>query len=256
MKKMLIYGLSAALLLLSLTACTVSEGGAESQTPSKPGTATENTPEPAPESTPEPKAYEVTYTSAKAYTNSIGTTWVQVIAEIENTGTADLYLSAGSYDLEDANGKLIASSSMTSTYPQVISPGEKAYMYEETTLDNAVDGELTVLPRPDVKKAKVENIRFNVTDVEISDQTYGGLKAIGRIENTSSETADGMTYVVFILKDANGTPIGQVFTIIMEDLAPGDKIGFEATALSLPDNVTADTVASYDVLAYPMQMQF
>lgn len=54
-------------------------------------------------------AYEVTYTNAKIYTNSIGTVWSQVIVEIENTGSSDLYLSSGSYDLEDADGNLIAS---------------------------------------------------------------------------------------------------------------------------------------------------
>lgn len=167
-----------------------------------------------------------------------------------------MYLSSGSYDLEDASGKLIASSSMASTYPEVISPGEKAYMYEENMLDDAVEGELTVLPRPDVKKAKVENIRYNVTDIEITSDKYGWLKAVGRVENTTEKDEDGMIYVVIILKDENGTPIGQVFTIIMEDLAAGAKIGFEATAMSLPDDVTADAVANYDVFAYPMQMQF
>lgn len=244
-----------SVLVLSLAACGSSGDDNTSNPTSEPSKTTENAPAP----TLEPKeeeAYEITYSNVKTYTNSIGTTYAQVIVEIENTGTVDLYLSSGSYDLEDENGKLVASSSMVSTYPEVISPGEKAYMYEENMLDEAVDGALTVLPRPGVEKAKVENIRYSATDVEISSDKYGRIKAIGRVENTTSEDEDGMIYVVIILKDANGTPIGQIFTIIMDDLAAGDKAGFEASAMSLPDDVTADSVSSYDVFAYPMQMQF
>lgn len=203
----------------------------------------------------EGEAWEITYSNARSYTDGIGTTWVQVIVEIENTGTSDLYLSSGSYDLEDGSGNLIKSSTMVSTFPDVISPGEKAYMYEETTLDNAVEGSLVVLPRLSVEKATVENIRFTVTDVEISTDQYGQLKAMGRVENTSGEESS-MTYIVVILKDSGGTPIGQMFTILTDTLAAGDKIGFETTEMALPDDVTAEQVASFEVYAYPMQMQF
>lgn len=200
-------------------------------------------------------AYEVTYTNAKIYTNSIGTVWSQVIVEIENTGSSDLYLSSGSYDLEDADGNLIASETMVSAYPEVISPGEKAYMYNETTLDNAVEGDIVVLARPSVDKAKVDNIRYPVTDISISDGKYGDLKTLGRVENTSDEDSS-MTYIVVIMKDSSGIPIGQMFTILTDDLKAGDKIGFEMSAFALPDDITADSVADFIAYAYPMQMQF
>lgn len=254
MKKRILALMLSATLALSLAACGETGTAEESKAPSSPSDTTEDTPTP----TPEPKdkeAYEITYSNVKTYTNSIGTTYAQVIVEIENTGTTDLYLSTGSYDLEDENGKLVTSNSMVSTYPDVISPGEKAYMYEEDMLDDPVDGALTVLPRPNIEKAKVDNIRFNATDVEISADQYGYLKAMGRVENTGSEAAN-MVYIVLILKDNAGTPIGQIFTILTEDLAAGDKIGFEASAMSLPKDVTVDSIASYDVYAYPMQMQF
>lgn len=255
MKRLLPLLLSLAL-IVSLAACGGSPATDPSQTPGKPDPTTESTPEPTPKPEKEEVAYEITYSSARAYQNSIGTTYAQVIVEIENTGAADLYLSSGSYDLEDAEGNLIASSSLVSTYPEVISPGEKAYMYEEDMLDEAVDGELTVLPRPKVERAKVDNIRYTVTNVEIAPDKYGGLRAKGRVENTTGEDEDGMIYIVLILKNSDGTPIGQLFTIITDDLAVGDKIGFEATSMMLPDDITVDQIASYDVFSYPMQMQF
>lgn len=247
-------------LALSLAACGGSGSAADSTATSTAASAAASAasvPEEAPESTPaEVEAYEITYSSARAYTNSIGTPYAQVIVEIENTGTADLYLSSGSYDLEDADGALVTSSTLVSTFPEVIAPGEKAYMYEETLLDAPVEGELTVLPRPDVAAAKVENIRYATSDVELTTDQFGSLKIKGRVENTSEEASDGMVYVVAILKNAEGQPIGQMFTILMDEIPAGGKIGFEASALSLPDDVTADSVADFEVFAYPMQMQF
>ena len=200
------------------------------------------------------EGYAVTYTNAEIFTDSIGTIWCQVIAEIENTGDTDLYLSSVSYDLEDGNGKLIASKSLVPAYPQVISPGEKAYMYEETTLDNEVSGKATVIPRPSAAPASVANIRFITTDVELSSDRYGSLKALGRVENNTGEDSE-LTYVVVILKNGEGTPIGQMSTII-NGLAAGEKVGFQASAFSLPEDITLDDVAGYDVYAYPLQMQF
>lgn len=256
MKRRILALLLAAALALSLTACGDSGSGDESKKPDAPSEALSASVEPEPtEEQKDDVAHEITYTNVRTYTDSIGTMWAQVIVEIENTGTSDLYLSSGSYDLEDESGKLIASNTMVSTYPEVISPGEKAYMYEEDMLDDAVEGNLTVVPRPSVEKAKVDNIRFNVSDVEISGDKYGHLKAMGRVENTTQED-QSMVYIVLILKDANGAPIGQIFTILTDDLPAGEKIGFEATAMSLPDDVTVDAIANYDVFAYPMQMQF
>lgn len=199
--------------------------------------------------------YEITDTTTKTWVNSIGTTWTQTIVEITNTGSSNLYLSSGSYDLEDAEGNLITNRTMVSTYPNVLAPGEKGYMYEETVLDDPVDGELIALPRVNVKKAKVDLIRFPVTDVEISDGKYGDLKMIGRVENTSEEN-ESMVYVVAFLYDSKGSCIGQMFTILMDDLKADDKIGFKMSGMSLPDDVTSDSVADYVVFSYPIQFQF
>ena len=131
---------------------------------------------PGEQSTEPAPGYEITDCRAKTWTNSIGTVWVQTIVEITNTGTTNLYLSSGSYDLEDASGNLIGSKTMVSAYPSVLAPGEKGYMYEETILDDTTDGELIVLPREDIEEAKVELIRFPVTDTKISNGNYGRVK--------------------------------------------------------------------------------
>ena len=210
---------------------------------------------PGEQSTEPAPGYEITDCRAKTWTNSIGTVWVQTIVEITNTGTTNLYLSSGSYDLEDASGNLIGSKTLVSAYPSVLAPGEKGYMYEETILDDTTDGELIVLPREDIEEAKVELIRFPVTDTKISNGNYGRVKMTGRIENTSNETQN-FVYIVAFLYDDNGVCIGQIFTILTEDLAAGDKIGFEMSSLTLPDDVSAESIADYVIYAYPLQYQF
>lgn len=273
MKKKLLALLLCALMLMSLVACgssgnTEGSGNGQqgsgtspqpSQTDNQPSTDGNGSDPEQTDSQPQDHtgaAYEITYQNAKVWTNSIGTTWVQSIVEITNTGSTNLFLSSGAYDLEDANGALVASKSMVSAYPSVLAPGEKGYMYDETTLDDySGDGNLTILPRPDVEEATVDLIRYNVTDLTITDDEYSGVKVMGRIENTTEET-ESMVYIVAFFYDASGIPIGSVFTILSEDLEAGAKIGFEMSGFSLPDDVTADSIAETTVYAYPLQFQF
>lgn len=63
------------------------------------------------------------------------------------------------------------------------------------------------------------------------------------------------TYVAAIFYDADHTPIGISNTVIMEDLNPNDTIGFELSGITLPEGVNTDTVADYEIFAYPAQFQ-
>lgn len=252
-------------LLAGLLVCVVAACGlVETDTTGTETSASESstaTAEPAAEPTVEPTpeapavAHEITYNKTVTWTDSIDSVWEQTIIEITNTGSENLYLSSGSYDLEDESGALVASRSMVSAFPDVIAPGEKGYMYEVTTLDEAPEGELVALPRESVEKATVDLIRYETSDVQISGTDYGDIKILGRVENTSDE-ASSMVYIVAALYDADGNPVAVEFTILSDELAPGDKIGFEFQSFSLPDTVTADMIADYTIYAYPMQMQF
>ncbi len=217
---------------------------------------TKPTAEPTPEATEVPaESHEITYNKTVTWTDSIGSIWAQTIIEIINTGSENLYLSSGSYDLEDANGALVSSRSMVSAFPDVLAPEEKGYLYEVTTLDEAPSGDLVAISRENVEKATVDLIRYDTSDVQISGTDYGDIKILGRVENTTDETTS-MVYIVAALYDAEGNPIAVEFTILSDELEPGDKIGFEFQSFSLPDSVTVDTIAGYTIYAYPMQMQF
>lgn len=208
----------------------------------------------APEDAAPGEGYKITYANAEIYTDSGGTVWCQTLVELENTGSDDLYLSPGSYELKDGGGETAVSRTFVSTYPQVISPGEKAYMYEETTLDGPVEGEPAVIPHPSAGKAAVNKVRFETSDVELSEGKYGALTAAGRVTNNTDKNSE-ITYIAVILKNDAGEPIGQMAAII-DHLKAGESTSFQAYSLSLPEDVTLDAVADFIVYAYPMQMQF
>lgn len=214
---------------------------------------TEEAAEPEPSKETAGPAWEVTDTRSTTWTDSIGSVWVQVIIEITNTGEVPLYLSSGGYDLETSDGALFDTESLVSVYPTVLEPGEKGYYREETTLDEAPDGDLTVIPHPDIKAAKIETIRFPVSDESIKPDDFNGLKMQGRVTNDSDEDESLLT-VAAILYDADGRCIGVLNGY--SDVPAGETMGFSISSMNLPEAVTPDAVASYTIYAYPLQMQF
>lgn len=255
----------AGVLCLGLTGCGSSSASDSSKAEEKEETSTteetaaetkEKKKEEAPkEEVKEEAAWEVGEARAVTYSDSIGSLWVQIICPVTNTGTKNLYLSSGTMDLEDADGHLVESRSMVSVFPEVLQPGETAYYYEETILDEGSPTELKVLPHVKAKEATVDCVRYAISDTEFSDETYGGVKITGRVENTSSE-AESFIQVIALLYDADNNLLALPFTYITDELAAGDKIGFSMTSFSVPENVTASAVDHVEFYAYPQQFQF
>ena len=174
---------------------------------------------------------------------------------VTNTGDRNLYMGSGTMDLEDESGHLVDSESLVSFYPEVLAPGETGWYYEETTLDSAPASELSVVPHVDIKEAKVECIRYEASDIAFTDEQFGGLKATGRITNTTAEDGS-LVHVVLFLFDAEENLVGQTFTILDGDLKAGDTMGFSTSTFGTNDAVNVDTVTGYRLFAYPEQFQF
>jgi len=221
----------------------------EDEKPDEPVTTT-------PKESSDEVAYEITYAKATTYGYSMGIVWVQSIFVVENTGSTRLYLSGGAFDLEDENGKLVKSVASVPVYPNVIDPGEKAYYHDKRmleSLDNAE--ELVILPRVDIKKATVDTLRLSVSDLDLVEEGYSGVKMRGRVENTTDEEQT-LVYIATVLFDDSDIPIGLMVTTLSETLAPGDKVGFETSGYNLPKNLTVDSVSRYEVFAYHHQFQY
>lgn len=198
--------------------------------------------------------YAITYQRARTWTDSAGALWAQTIVEIANTGAEELYLAPGAYDLLDSAGGLVASQSLVSCFPDIIRPGEKGYMYEETILNGFAGGELTVIPQVNAKPSQNPCVRYDVTDVSVFDDQLGGVKVMGRVENKTSE-AGAVPYVAAVFYSPGGAPIGLAFTILTESFGAGEQRSFELLGFSLPPDVTADSISGTAMYAYPLQMQ-
>lgn len=253
LKQILSSVLASALLVLSLSACSVPDdtgnsGGANQGSPGASGQTT------APTQT-EQTTFEIVQNTCDLGINSIGTAYLRCIVVIKNTGSTNMYLSTSKFDIEDESGKLIATAD-TSAYPNVIMPGENAVFCEYVKLDENADINIkyAVVPKIEAKKARVPVERLPVTDFTLSEDKYFGFKYIGRVENTTNEVQSHYTLAV-ILYGSDGKVIGADFTY-PDKLAPGEKTSFESGFLYNYFGITLSDIARYEVIAFTYQLQF
>lgn len=174
-----IFAVLLALSLLLLAACSKGVSPTEpsqtepaTQAPTEPATDAPTEPsqtEPATEpSQPEEKGpFTVTYAHAQADTHGTGEVWVQLLAEVTNTGSEPLTLGAADWTVCTPDGTELAVRKGVSAYPQTIEPGEKGWYYDEFTVDTAQTGELAVQYDGDalaasVRAAEQSGVRYAV----------------------------------------------------------------------------------------------
>ena len=245
-------------MMLSLCSCGDSTTrGHGTQTPSTSESQGSNS---TPNVAAETAKWEITYQDSTIYRDAIGNVSCYAIVEVENTGTLDLYLDDATFDFEDQNGGLLATySSMISADPDIIAPGEKGYFYcNMATLKGDIDEttEYVFNPTVKVKESKNDIVRYDISDVSISEGGYmGQVTIIGRVTN-NTEDDNGLVWVSCILYRADGTPIGAYGTNVT-DLAAGETASFDATSLYLSDlDFSIDDIAEYKVYACKTQYQF
>lgn len=184
-----------------------------------------------------------------------GTIWVDVSMEITNTGTTNLYLSDGAFDVEDSSGGLLETYDMVSIVPNVIEPGETAYLYGCTTANNITDvnDSYVAVPSFEAAEATIDRVRFPVTDVTMTDADYGTyIDIIGRVENTSDED-ESMVNIYFVFFDTAGEVICIKSTYT--DAKAGGKSSFDTSTMTEARDVTTSQIGSYEVYAYPLDFQ-
>ncbi len=242
MKKRLLKAGLLSLSLLSLASCGMLDDVTS--------TASDNT---SVQTTNEETKYEMLDSQAYVWTDSINSKWIKMVVPVKNTGNTNLYLNDISIDIESSSGKLLDSKSYINGYPEVIKPGEIGYYYDETTI-NFTDTTVKLVPHLDVEKAKFTPVRYNVSDIDITDTDYMGAKIVGRVENNTS--SDGtLVYVVANLFDADDKLISSCFTILDDTLKAGAKVGFNMMPYSYRD-FKAEDVKRYETYAYPTEFNW
>lgn len=254
MKRKIILGLMLAS-TFALASCDLLSEGSSDTTPkttdtdtTKPSKTEDTTP--SIPSTKKEMKYEVGTATIDSWTNSINSTWVKIAVPVKNTGDVDIYLGDMSADIESSTGSLLKTKSMINAYPDYIKPGETAYYYDETSADFDTTG-IKVVPHVDIHKSSNEVIRYDISDVSITEDSLSGVKVMGRVENKTSKKGT-LVYVAANLFDSNGKLICNCFTILDNDLNAGDKVGFTCSPFAYREVKPSD-VARYEIYAYPTQ---
>lgn len=153
-------------------------------------------------------AYEVTYSRYTLY-ESFNDIYCGSIIEVENTGSANLYLGSAKIDLYDADMNLVGvGEGVISSAPNIIVPGEKGYFYGAFSIDGSVsvDREYSVNPTLDIERAKHNPAYFELSDVSVTVSGEDSVDLIGKAANTT--TQDGsLERVEIIYFTEDGTPI-------------------------------------------------
>ncbi len=198
--------------------------------------------------------YEISYRHADVFRIANGSVILHAIVGITNTGSRNLYVSFGSFDYLDAEGALIDSEGYIIAYPNVIQPGETSFMYaEHDFFDDPIEG-VTVVPTEIVEAATLNCVRLPVSGTTLEYDKSSGVKITGRVKNDSDSVVT-FVYVCAVMKNAGGIPIGMAVTTINQ-IEPMDQVDFELTTLAVRDSMASNPIASFDVFAFPMQIQF
>lgn len=140
--------------------------------------------------------------------DAYGTVIVDIYAEVENTGDQTAAFSAGLVELFGADGSFIDSTDYVYSYPSILAPGERGYLY------------VSIYPENVESVSDIADYALTVTG-KGSNAASGLLKAAGRYEpnvqeaywttnymvaEVTNDTADTAydIYCVFALKDADG----------------------------------------------------
>lgn len=205
-------------------------------------------------------SYKITYQNSKLYEDSHGKTYCYAIVEVNNTGSSNLYLKDAIFDFEDQNGNLLATySSLISSDPNIIAPGEKGYFYcNMAALSGNINSNTDYIFKPtlQIEKSKNDIIRYEISNLSMTEGEFlSPVKIIGRVTNNTNKD-DSMVWVSCVLYRADGTPIAVHGTNVL-GLKAGQTLSFDANAVYLMSlGLDYSEIASYKVYACKTQYQF
>lgn len=186
---------------------------------------------------------------------SWGSTRIQCFAIIKNTGTADIYISNASFDVEDASGALVEVFDYVDIHPSVIGSGETAVLHRSGEIKAPSDGNsYKIIPYADIYASKVPIIRYDVFDVVLSKDTYGDISIAGRVKNNTDKDAT-IAYASILIYDEHDKPIGATTVTFTSGLTKGKQESFK-TYLSNSFGLKLENIKRYEIVSYPYQWQF
>jgi hypothetical protein len=200
----------------------------------------------------EPKL-EIVQKSSQAWKDSIKTVWVHSAAVLKNTGDVPIDIGSIQFNFEDKDGGILGTEKMVIAYPDIIQPGETAFIGETSILDGVTD--------PNEFKETTINFSFDKTSDEkvmlevsgtkgkqVKDFGFSSYKVTGSVKNQTTEIKKSIS-VAAGLFDAEGNILGVMKGGIDVGINPGSQAGFDLGYPDIPENVI-NKIATIEVKAY------
>ena len=214
-----------------------SSSAAPSEPSSEPVPSTEESSSAPSKTEPPTASFKVTDQRLNVYRNRAEEFWGQVIAAVQNTGDAPIYLQNCTFRITDTEGKPLASDTTVSAYPQIVAPGETGYYYAETYLETESAEGLTLEFTPQVSVSAQQAVAYTVENPDLQDSRYGGMELRVTLSNST----------------AQDTRHGQFYDVPSVKVPAGGSAVLELSSYMLPDTVTKAEIADYRILAYELQ---
>ena len=171
---------------------------------------------------------EVNYADLNPYISYDGHINASPVAEIVNNGDKPVYINNASFDVEDADNRLMSTIDHAYCIPVVLSPGEKGYIFHAyTRVDDIADPfSCHIEPHFEELEMEDESYRYELSDVALNILNGEDYEVVGRATNTNDvASSNGRVCVVWF--DTNKRCIGVSQSKSLTGLQPGSQQSFE-----------------------------
>ncbi|SDI25191.1 hypothetical protein SAMN05192534_12818 [Alteribacillus persepolensis] len=191
---------------------------------------------------------EVAEEAFGARTDSIDNTYATYSAVIKNTGDAPANIGDIQINFEGEEGTIVGTAPMVMAVPDVVMPGEEAYISDYTGIEGVESHEAVAdaSVNIDFDAADEEPMMLETEGVQVKTDDMFPYIVTGTVINPNEETADDIRLAAALYDDA-GELIGVLSGSIQVSLNPDGKAGFELNMPELPSDKEA---AEVNVKAY------
>ncbi|OEH92974.1 FxLYD domain-containing protein [Bacillus solimangrovi] len=194
---------------------------------------------------------EITQDNGKAWVDSIGTVWLHSAAVFENTGDEPIKIGETQMNFKDQEGGILGTATWIYSIPEVVLPGEKAFISESTYIEGTSDASLykETTYNFDFEKTTADPNLMEVSAVKgVKGDEYIPYTITGIVKNTKEVKQENVK-VAGALYAEDGQLLGVLTDYIDVGLNPGSEAGFELSYPDIPIEF-ADQVATVEVLAF------
>lgn len=183
---------------------------------------------------------------------------LDVLIQVKNTGTADLYLDSGDVNLVDPSGtKMFSNDLMLSYAPTTVLPGETGYFYLSSLQELDMSKTYTIKEKLKIQRAVSEAKRFTTSDVTLKDHQYtSGFDVSFTLTNQYQSATSNWTCMDVILFDNHDEPFAIYDGSITDNLSAGEKRNVNSLyeAVNIRPNLKVADIKRYEVVAYEYKM--